>query len=152
MNNSNMCNLLSSPNSLQYISNTNIYFANLHIFQKLVIPPTLRPKGTRKPSKLHSSPKCWHGISNMNKYIQLTYTPQIVGSIYPIQICIFINVHFQTVCPKRIQNPSELHSSLNCWQHISNTTIYFHKCTLPNPVPEGHTKTLQLTFIPQLLA
>ena len=90
-----------------------------YTFSKMYIP---RPQ---KPSNLHSSPKCWHGISNMNKYIQLTYTPQIVGSIYPIQICIFINVHFQTVCPKRTQNPSDLHSSLNCWQHISNTTKYF---------------------------
>ena len=47
-------------------------------------------------------------ISNTNIHIQLTHTPQIVGSIYPIQKCIFINVHFQTVCPKRTQNPSDL--------------------------------------------
>ena len=32
--------------------------------------------------------------------------------------------------------------SPNCWKHISKTNIYFFKCTLPNPVPEGHTETL----------
>ena len=131
-------NLHSSPNCWHDISNTNIYIQLTHTPQivgsiypiqiyifKNVHSPTLCPKGTQKPSNLHSSPKCWHDISNTNIYIQLTYTPQIVGSIYPIQICIFINVHFQTVCPKRTQNPSDLHSSLNCWQHISNTTKYF---------------------------
>ena len=46
---------------------------------------TLCPKATQKPSNLQSSPKCWHDISNINIYIQLTYTPQMVGSIYPIQ-------------------------------------------------------------------
>ena len=36
---------------------------------------------------------------------------------------------------------------------IHHTTIYiFQKCTFPNPVPEGHTEILQLTFILQLLA
>ena len=36
---------------------------------------------------------------------------------------------------------------------IHHTTMYiFQKCTFPNPVPEGHTETLQLKFIPQLLA
>ena len=30
--------------------------------------------------------------------------------------------------------------------------LYLYKCSLPNPVPEGHTETLQLTFIPRMLA
>ena len=42
--------------------------------------------------------------------------------------------------------------SPNCWQHITNTIIHFQKCTFPNLVPEGHTETIQLTFITQVLA
>ena len=30
--------------------------------------------------------------------------------------------------------------------------MYSHKCSLPNPVTEGHTETLWLTFIPQMFA
>ena len=41
-------------NCWQHISNTNIH------------SPILCPKGTQKPSNLHSSPKCWHDISNTN--------------------------------------------------------------------------------------
>ena len=134
MNNSNMCNLLSSPNSLQYISNTNIYFANLHIFQKLVIPPTLCPKGTRKPSKLHSSPKCWHGISNTKIFIQLIHNPKMY--IPP------------TLCPKGTRKPPKLHSSPKCWHVISNTKIsiqLIHNPKMyipPTLVPEVHNVTL----------
>ena len=94
-------------------------FQNVHyqtLCPEILKIPNLYPKGTQKPFNLHSSPNCWHDISNTNIHIQLTHTPQIVGSIYPIQIYIF------------------------------------QKCTFPNPVPEGHTETLQLTFIPQLLA
>ena len=134
---------------------------------------------SESPPNLHSSPNCWHVISNTNIYIQLTHAPQIVGSIYPIQLHIIINVHFS-----------------NCGHHISNTNIHFQKRTFPdpnpptyihppsvgmiypiyiqltytpqivgikyriqiyisenpNPVPEGHTEPLQLTFIPQVLA
>ena len=71
-----------SPNGWQHISNTNIYFHKCTF-------PTLCPKGIQKPSNLQSSPKCWHDISYINIYIQLTYTPQMVGSIYPIQNTIF---------------------------------------------------------------
>ena len=71
--------------------------------------------------------KCWHDISNTNIYIQLTHTPQIVGSIYPIQIYIFKNVHSPTLCPKGTQKPSNLHSSPKCWYNISNTNIYRRK-------------------------
>ena len=46
-------------------------FSQLTYIPKMYIPPTLCPKGTRKPSKLHSSPKCWHDIFNTNLYIQL---------------------------------------------------------------------------------
>ena len=89
-----------------------IYPIEIYI-SKNVHSPTLCPKGTQKPSNLHSSSKCWHDISNINLYLQVTYTPQIVGIIYPIQI------------------------------HISKN---------PKPIPKGHTKTLQLTFILQVLA
>ena len=90
------------------------HLQNLYISEN-IHSPTRRPKGAQKPSNLHSSPTCWHGISN-TIYVQLTYTPQIVGIIYPIQIYISKNVYF------------------------------------PNPVSTRHTETLQLTFIPQVLA
>ena len=81
-------------------------------------------------------------------------------------IYISINVHFPTLCPKGTQKPYNLHSSPKCWPVISNINIYFnchrlptllaayikYKCSLSNPVPEGHTETLLLTFIPQMLA
>ena len=83
-----------------------------------------------------------------------------------VDIYIFINVHFPTQCPKGTQQPYNLHSSPKCWPVISNIKIYFnchrlptllaayikYKCSLSNPVPEGHTETLLLTFIPQMLA
>ena len=47
---------------------------------------TLCPKGTQKPSNLHSSPKRYHDISNIKIYIPLTYTPHIVGSIKQTQL------------------------------------------------------------------
>ena len=108
----------------------------------------------------------WHDISDINIYIQQTYTCQNVGSIYPIQIYISKNVHPPTLCPKGTQKPYNLHSSPKCWPVISNIKIYFnchrlptllaayikYKCSLSNPVPEGHTETLLLTFIPQMLA
>ena len=43
-----------------------------YTFSKNVHSPTLCPKGTQKPSNLHSSPNCWHDISNTNIHIQLT--------------------------------------------------------------------------------
>ena len=89
-----------------------VYPIRIYI-SKNVHSPTLCPKGTQKPFNLHSSSKCWHDISNINIYLQVTYTPQIVGIIYPIQI------------------------------HISKN---------PKPIPKGHTETLQLTFILQVLA
>ena len=76
------------------------------------------------PTYIHP-PKCWHDVSNTNIYIQLTYIPQIVGSIYPIQIYISINIHFPSLCPKGTKKPSNLHLSPNCWHGISNINIYF---------------------------
>ena len=90
----------------------------IYIF-KNVHSLTLCPKGTQKPSNLHSSPKCWHDISNINIYIQLTYIPQTVGSIYPIQIYISKNVHSLTLGPKGTQKPSKLHSSPKFRHEIS---------------------------------
>ena len=83
---------------LRHISNTNIYFHKCTF-------PTLCPKGTQKPSNLQSSPKCWHDISNINIYIQLTYAPQTVCTIYPIQIYVFINVHSQPCVRRAYRNP-----------------------------------------------
>ena len=81
------------------------YTIQIYIF-KNVHSTTLCPKGTPKPSNLHSSPNCWHVISNTNIYIQLTHVPQSsarradrhpptviyppnVGRIYLIQVHVF---------------------------------------------------------------
>ena len=42
--------------------------------------------------------------------------------------------------------------SPNCWHHISNANIHIQNCTFPYPVPEGHKETIQLTFVPKVLA
>merc|ERR1719458_1332122 len=77
-----------------------IYPIQIYIF-KNVHSPTLCPKGTQKPSKLHLSHKCWHDISNTNIYIQLTHTPHIIGSIYP-----FSKIHIPQSCARRAhRNP-----------------------------------------------
>ena len=56
----------------------------------IVHTPTLRPKGAQKPSNLHSSPKCWHDISNTNIYIQLTYIPQMLAEYIQYKYIIFL--------------------------------------------------------------
>ena len=120
-----------------HISNINLYFqlkrtpqifGSIYPIQinssKIVRSPTLCPKGTQKPSNLHSSPKCRHDISNTNIYIQMIHTPQIFGSIYPIQINSSKIVRSPTLCPKGTQKPSNTHSSPKFWHDISNTNIY----------------------------
>ena len=94
-----------------------IYPIQIYILQN-VNSPTLCTKGTQKPSNLHSSPKCWHDIFNII-YIQLTYTSQIVGIIYLIQIYILKSFNSPTRCPKGAQKVSNLHSSPKCWHDIS---------------------------------
>ena len=55
--------------------------------------------------------------------------------------------------PKGAQTPSNCHISPKCWQNISNTNIYIQLThVFPNPAPEGRTDTLQLPYIPELLA
>ena len=41
---------------------------------------------------------------------------------------------------------------LVAYMQYYHTIVYFKICKLPNPAPEGHTETLQLTFILQVLA
>ena len=100
-----------------------------------VYSPTLPPKDAQELSNLHSSPKAWHDISNINIYLQVTYTPQIVGIIYPIQIYISENVltfipqvlawyiQYEQVYSTDIYSP-------NCWQHLSNTNMHFYDTLL----------------------
>ena len=59
--------------------------------------------------------------------------PPNVGRIYPIQIYIF-NWHMfsPTQRPKGAQTPSNCHISPNCWQNISNTSIYIQLTPPPN--------------------
>ena len=72
--------------------------------------------------------------------------------IYSIPTYIFKNVYSPTLRPKGVQKPFNLHSSPKCWHDIFNANIYIQKCIFPNPAPEGRTETLQLTFLPQVLA
>ena len=114
-----------SPNGWKHISNTNIYFHKCPF-------PTLCPKGIQKPYNLQSSPKCWHDISNINIYIQLTYSPQMVGSIYPIQIYIFINVHSKPCARRAHRNPSTYSHPLSVGMIYPISTninkLLVHKC------------------------
>ena len=128
------------------------------------------------PSNLHLSPNCWHGISNISMYIHLNcivlmshilvwpntyckqcpnFIPLIVGSIYPIQLYISINVH------ECVRHTSELYWSyvtyIGVTKYLSKQCPNFtplivgsiypiklyisYNCTLPNPVPEGHKET-----------
>ena len=72
--------------------------------------------------------------------------PPSVGMIYSIPKYIFKNVHSPTLRPKGAQKLSKLHSAPKCWHNISNTNLYFQLTYIPQ------TETLQLTFIPQVLA
>ena len=110
-----------------------IYPIQINISEN-VHSPNLYPKDTQKPSNLHSSSKFWHDISIINLYLQVTYVPQIVGIIYPIQIYISENVHSPNLYPKDTQKSCNLHSSSKCWHDISNINIY-----------------LQVTYTPQIV-
>ena len=108
------------------------------------------PNPTPEHSNNHS--KWW--VSNTNIKIQLTYIlsnlfaayiPQIIGSIYSIQIYISTNLYSPTVYPKGAQKlqqyvqppsfgliypiPTYMYStdiySPNCWLHISNNIFIF---------------------------
>ena len=81
----------------QQIYSTNIYFPKYIISQNIYFP-TLCPKGTRKPSNLHSSPKCWHDISITKVFIQLTYISQIVGTIYEYWYTILTFIYIPKNC------------------------------------------------------
>merc|ERR1711863_191548 len=106
--------------------------------------------GSQKPSNLQSSPKCWHDISNINIYIQLTYTPQMVGSIYPIQIYIFINVHAHPCARRAHRNPPTYsHPPSVGMIYPISTYIYFHKCTLQTLCPKGTQKPSNLQSSPK---
>ena len=87
------------------------YIFNWYIFQKCTFSNPA-PEGRTETPNLHSSPKCWHDISNTNIFIQLIY---ISPDIY-------------------------------------STNIYFSKYIFLHLAPKGRTETLQLTFIPQVLA
>ena len=113
-----------------------------------------------RPSNLHSSPKCWHGISNINIYFNCHMLPTLLASYFQYKCSLFNTVpdgHTETLLLTFIPQMlvwyiqyqhifSTGTCSQNCWQHISNTTMYSYKCSLPNHVPDGHTET-PLTYI-----
>ena len=78
------------PPSVGMIYPIPTYIFNWYIFQKCTFSQPC--VGTLKLSILHSSPKCWHDISNTNIYIQLI---NIAQNIYST------NIYLQ---------PSNLHS------------------------------------------
>ena len=91
-------------------------------------PPLLREMLAKMDEawKSHIYPytlDCNVPISITNIKIPVTYSSQIVGIIYPIEIYISKNVHSPTLCPKGTQKPSSLHSSPKCWHAISNINI-----------------------------
>ena len=97
------------------------------------------PKGAQKAPNLHSSPNCWHDISNNKKnsphcWLHISIILKMYCSIYPTQRYILKYIYSPTMRPKGTQKLPNLHSSRNYWHDISNTNIYF-----------------QLTFIPPIV-
>ena len=92
--------------------NTNQYHEYIQLIYILLIEyfPTLRPKGSQKISKLHSSPRVG---------IIYPISPYIFNWLYILEI-----VYFPTPCTKGAQKHSNLHFS-HGWHDISNTNIYF---------------------------
>ena len=92
--------------------NTNQYHEYIQLIYILLIEyfPTLRPKGSQKISKLHSSPRVG---------IIYPISPYIFNWLYILEI-----VYFTTPCTKGAQKHSNLHFS-HGWHDISNTNIYF---------------------------
>ena len=73
--------------------------------------------GTRKLSKLPSSPKNWHVISNTNLYTQPKHIP---------------NMYIPTkMCQDGTRKPSKLHSSPKCLHDIFNTKLYTQLTYIP---------------------
>ena len=105
------------------------------------------------PSMKHSPPnineyslnKEFHHQTLMNPTSMKKSTSNIHESSLNKETSIKYQWFFPHISSSDIYSP-------NCWHHISNTNIYFKKCTFTKPVPEGHTETFQLTFIPQVLA
>ena len=98
------------------------------------------------------SPNCWQHITNTIIHFQKCTFPNLVpeGHTETIQLTFITQVLAWYIQYQHIYSTDTY--SPNCWQHISNTNKHFRNCTLPNPVPEGHTETLQLTFSAQVLA
>ena len=78
--------------------------------------------------------------------------PPSVGMIYSIPTYIFKNVHSPTLRPKGAQKPPTYIQPLSVGIIYPIPTYIFNWHIFPNPAPEGRTETLQLTFIPQVLA
>ena len=88
------------PNNWQCVSNTNVYSKNAY-------SPTLRPKGTQTPTKLH--------ISYIHISLLAEYNPPIFGSIYPIPN--YIHPCWQNIIP-------QLLTAYIQYQYINSNGIY----------------------------
>ena len=125
MNNSNMCNLLSSPNSLQCISNTNIYILPTYTYSKNWSFPQLCARRAQ---------------GNPPNYIH----PPSVGMVYPIQRYLFNwyiipKCTFPQPCARRAQGnpPNYIHppsvGMLYPIQRYLFNWYIIQKCTFPQP-------------------
>ena len=119
----------------QHIYSTDIYSPNGSVKRLFCFE---NPMGCCRKYTLIDWLNGWQHISNTNIY--------------------FHKCTFSTLCPKGIQKPSNCNTvipqvlawyiqyqhiystdiySPNGWKHISNTNIYFHKCTFPTLCPKG---------------
>ena len=66
---------------LRYVMTAMTHFSSHYIMITALSQCTKYIRWLHTYKYLQLSPKCWHDISIINIYIQLTYTPQMVGSI-----------------------------------------------------------------------
>ena len=71
---------------------------------------------------------------------QLTYVPQVLAEYIQYQYILILDIYW-IYMNVELTNISKLLAAYSIQMYIS-----------PSRAPEGHTETLQLTYIPQLLA
>ena len=74
--------------------------------------------------------------------VQLTYVPQVLAEYIQYQCILILDIYWIWIYMNvELTNISKLLAAYSIQMYIS-----------PSRAPEGHTETLQLTYIPQLLA
>ena len=123
------------------MSNINIYF------YKYTLPIPV-PEGHKETLYLHLSPNCWHGISNIIIYIQLNYTPQIVGSLYPIKLDILQKC---TLCARRAHRNPTTYIHPPIVSMVYQISTYIFNCHIPTKLLASYIqyKFTSLCTLPQ---